>query len=168
MHTGSLIGESLEYASLYGWKVEENIEFSWEKLKENVQLHIKGLNSGYRNDLLKMEKIDYINSFGSFTDEHTLELIDKKGNKSKISARRFCIAVGGRPIIPDIEGKEYAISSDDIFSLEKSPGKTLCIGGSYIGLECGGFLTGLGFDTTIMIRSIPLRGFDQESAKKKL
>lgn len=33
-----------------------------------------------------------------------------------------------------------------------------------VALECAGFLTGLGLDTTIMIRSIPLRGFDQVSS----
>lgn len=33
-----------------------------------------------------------------------------------------------------------------------------------IGLECAGFLNGLGFDATVMIRSVPLRGFDQQMA----
>ena len=28
-------------------------------------------------------------------------------------------------------------------------------------LECAGFLTGLGLDATVMIRSVPLRAFDQ-------
>jgi len=37
------------------------------------------------------------------------------------------------------------------------PGKTLVIGASYVALECGGFIKGLGFDTTIMVRSILLR-----------
>ena len=31
-------------------------------------------------------------------------------------------------------------------------------------LECAGFLNGLGYDTTVMVRSILLRGFDQECA----
>lgn len=30
-----------------------------------------------------------------------------------------------------------------------------------VALECAGFLTGIGLDTTVMMRSIPLRGFDQ-------
>lgn len=30
-----------------------------------------------------------------------------------------------------------------------------------VALECAGFLTGLRLDTTVMMRSIPLRGFDQ-------
>lgn len=33
-----------------------------------------------------------------------------------------------------------------------------------IGLECAGFLNGLGYDATIMVRSIILRGFDQQMA----
>jgi len=63
-------------------------------------------------------------------------------------------------------GGELAITSDDIFSLEKSPGKTLCVGASYISLECAGFLAGLGYDTTVAVRSILLRGFDRECADK--
>uniref|UniRef100_A0A8C8BC37 Thioredoxin reductase 2 n=1 Tax=Otus sunia TaxID=257818 RepID=A0A8C8BC37_9STRI len=33
-----------------------------------------------------------------------------------------------------------------------------------VSLECAGFLTGIGLDTTVMMRSIPLRGFDQQMA----
>lgn len=50
--------------------------------------------------------------------------------------------------------------------MQKPPGKTLVVGASYIALECAGFLHGLGFDTTVMVRSIFLRGFDQQLANK--
>lgn len=50
--------------------------------------------------------------------------------------------------------------------MKKAPGKILIIGASYIALECGGFLHSFGFDVTIMVRSILLRGFDQEIADK--
>jgi hypothetical protein len=76
------------------------------------------------------------------------------------------LATGGRPRYPDIPGaKEYGITSDDIFSLQHHPGKTLCVGASYIALECAGFLAGLGIDATVMVRSILLRGFDQQMAE---
>lgn len=69
--------------------------------------------------------------------------------------------MGGRPVIPDnIKAKNLVITSDDIFSLNKNPGKTLAVGASYVALECAGFLTAIGCDTTIMVRSILLRGFD--------
>ena len=59
-----------------------------------------------------------------------------------------------------------AISSDDLFMLDHPPKKTLLVGGSFIALECAGFLHNLGFDVTVMVRSILLRGFDQECANK--
>ena len=40
------------------------------------------------------------------------------------------------------------------------------VGASYIALECAGFLNALGIDTTVMVRSIFLRGFDQQLANK--
>jgi pyruvate/2-oxoglutarate dehydrogenase complex dihydrolipoamide dehydrogenase (E3) component len=49
----------------------------------------------------------------------------------KLTARRFIIAVGGRPRYPDIPGaKEYGITSDDLFWMKKEPGKTLVVGAS--------------------------------------
>jgi thioredoxin reductase (NADPH) len=79
-----------------------------------------------------------------------------------VTAATICIATGGRPSYPDIPGdKEFGITSDDMFSLKKAPGKTLVVGASYVALECAGFLTAFGYDTTVMVRSIFLRGFDQ-------
>lgn len=75
--------------------------------------------------------------------------------------------MGGRPSYPGIPGdKEFGITSDDLFSLKKTPGKTLIVGASYIALESAGFLTAFGYDTTVMVRSIFLRGFDQDMANK--
>ena len=46
---------------------------------------------------------------------------------------------------------ELCITSDDLFSLPAAPGKSLVVGASYVALECAGFLTGLQYDTTVMI-----------------
>ena len=40
------------------------------------------------------------------------------------------------------------------------------MGAGYVSLECAGFLTALGCDTTILVRSILLRGFDRECCDK--
>lgn len=108
--------------------------------------------------------MEYKNALGSFKDAHTIECVDKKGKRTDITARRIVIAVGGRPKSLDIPGGDLAISSDDIFSLDRAPGKTLVIGASYVALECAGFLRGLGYDVSVMVRSILLRGFDQQCA----
>ncbi len=106
-------------------------------------------------------KVKYFNAYASFADTHTLSLDNGKGGVETVTADRIVIAVGGRPSYAGIPGdKEFGITSDDIFSLKKTPGKTLVVGASYVALECAGFLTSLGYDTTVMVRSILLRGFD--------
>lgn len=141
-------------------------QHDWEKMVKAVQNHIKGLNWGYKTDLIKM-KCKYFNSYATFVDAHTIQLDNGKGKVEKVTADKIVIATGGRPNYPGIPGdKEFGITSDDIFSLKKAPGKTLVIGASYIALECAGFLTALGYDTTVMVRSILLRGFDQDIANK--
>jgi thioredoxin reductase (NADPH) len=113
---------------------------------------------------LREKNVKYLNKMGRVVDAHTLEVTDKKGRTSQITSSRILIATGGRPQPLDCEGGHLAISSDDIFALEQAPGKTLCVGASYISLECAGFLAGLGYDTTVAVRSILLRGFDRECA----
>lgn len=80
----------------------------------------------------------------------------------KITFDKAVIATGGRPKLLDesqCEGmKEFAITSDDLFSLKKSPGKTLVVGGGYIAVECAGLLKSLGFEVAMMTRDIYLRG----------
>lgn len=167
MHNAALIKETIDADSAaFGLESgDKKVVHSWEKMRENVQNHIKGLNFKYRVNLREND-VSYLNKLGTFKDANTIETIDKKGRKKDITAARFLIAVGGRPTSLDCEGGELAISSDDVFSLEKSPGKTLCVGASYISLECAGFLAGLGYDTTVAVRSILLRGFDRECADK--
>ncbi|KAH8314991.1 hypothetical protein KR074_012490 [Drosophila pseudoananassae] len=164
MHQASLLGEAVHEAAAYGWSVDEKIKPDWGKLVQSVQNHIKSVNWVTRVDL-RDKKVEYINGLGSFVDSHTL-LAKLKSGERTITAQTFVIAVGGRPRYPDIPGAiEYGITSDDIFSLDREPGKTLVVGAGYIGLECAGFLKGLGYEPTVMVRSIVLRGFDQQMAE---
>ena len=178
MHNAALLSESYKVdAPHYGVGVSQKQEeewmgmsqdnahgdHSWETLKSNIQNHIRGLNFKYRVDLREKE-VTYLNMLGSFVDGHTVETVDKKGNKGTATFSRCIIAAGGRPTPIDCEGGELAISSDDIFSLDRDPGRVLCVGASYISLECAGFLRGIGKDVTVAVRSILLRGFDRECA----
>lgn len=153
-------------AEEYGFEFTGDINHNWETLMTNIKNHIRKLNFSYRTGL-KSSKVKYINAYAKFKNKNEVEYIHKNQNKT-LTAKNFIIAVGGRPYIPDnIPGaKEYAITSDDIFFQDESLGKTLCVGASYISLECAGFLTHLGFDTTVAMRSIALRGFDRQCADK--
>lgn len=109
----------------------------------------------------------YINKLGSFTGPNTLEVVDKKGKVDTLTAARFIIATGGRPTLPDCPGAEHVITSDDLFMLPHAPGKTCVLGAGYVALECAGFITGLkNGEVTVLVRSMPLRGFDRDIVDK--
>jgi len=166
MHQAALLGEAVKDAKSFGWDVDKSqVNHNWGKMVEEIQAHIGGLNWGYKVALREKE-VTYLNEYAEFIDEHTLKTVNKKGKEKNITADKFIIATGGRPKYPDIPGVEHGISSDDLFSLSYNPGKTLLVGASYIALECAGFLAGLGLETTVMVRSILLRGFDQQIANK--
>jgi len=173
MHQAALLGEGIRDAGSFGWEVagesdpeKMQLRHNWDKMIQGVQDHVRGLNWGYKV-ALREKSVTYKNEYAKFTGPNELLLTNKKGKETKITANKFIVATGGRPRYPDIPGaKELAITSDDLFSLKYPPGKTLLVGASYIALECAGFLRGFGFDTTIMVRSIFLRGFDQQMANK--
>uniref|UniRef100_A0A8C5KFG6 Thioredoxin reductase 1, cytoplasmic n=1 Tax=Jaculus jaculus TaxID=51337 RepID=A0A8C5KFG6_JACJA len=166
MHQAALLGQALKDSRNYGWKVDDTVKHDWEKMTEAVQNHIGSLNWGYRV-ALREKKVVYENAYGKFIGPHRIKATNNKGKEKIYSAERFLIATGERPRYLGIPGdKEYCISSDDLFSLPYCPGKTLVVGASYVALECAGFLAGIGLDVTVMVRSILLRGFDQDMANK--
>lgn len=165
-HQAALLGDELHDARKYGWEFSETVSHNWSTLRQGVTNYIKSLNWIHRVSL-RNAQIDYFNMEGSFEDEHTVRMTNKaSGEVKKITSKWFLLSVGGRPTIPDdVPGaREHGITSDDIFHMKHAPGKTFVVGGSYVALECAGFLSGLGYDTTVCLRSIPLRGFDQQMA----
>lgn len=166
MHQAALLGESVKDAKSFGWQVDkEQVSHDWPAMVTEVQNHIGGLNWGYRV-ALREASVEYLNEYATFVDKNTITAVNKKGKETTRTAAQFILATGGRPKYPDIPGAELGISSDDLFSLPHNPGKTLLVGASYIALECAGFLKGVGVDATVMVRSILLRGFDQQMAGK--
>uniref|UniRef100_A0A183AEW3 thioredoxin-disulfide reductase (NADPH) n=1 Tax=Echinostoma caproni TaxID=27848 RepID=A0A183AEW3_9TREM len=167
MHQASLLREGMSDAVHFGWQLEpEKVKHEWSQIIESVGNHIHSLNWGYRTQLRDIN-VEYINAFAELVDSHTIKYTKKNKETGTATAKTIILATGERPRYPGIPGdKQYAITSDDLFSLSYPPGKTLVIGASYVALECAGFLTGFGFDTTVMVRSILLRGFDQQMAEK--
>ncbi|KFV07156.1 Thioredoxin reductase 3, partial [Pterocles gutturalis] len=166
MHQAALLGQALQDSRKYGWQYEEQVKHNWEVMVEAIQNYIGSLNWGYRVSL-REKSVTYLNSYGEFVEPHKIKVCTVKGQVTYHTAETFVLATGERPRYLGIPGdKEYCITSDDLFSLPYCPGKTLVVGASYVALECAGFLAGLGLDVTVMVRSILLRGFDQEMAEK--
>uniref|UniRef100_A0A8D1YLP0 thioredoxin-disulfide reductase (NADPH) n=2 Tax=Sus scrofa TaxID=9823 RepID=A0A8D1YLP0_PIG len=166
MHQAALLGQALTDSRKFGWEYSQQVKHNWGTMTEAVQNHIGSLNWGYRLSL-REKAVAYINSYGEFVEHHKIKATNGKGQETCYTAAKFVIATGERPRYLGIQGdKEYCITSDDLFSLPYCPGTTLVVGASYVALECAGFLAGLGLDVTVMVRSVLLRGFDQEMAER--
>lgn len=167
MHFAGFFGEYHEDQRECGWEIPENVPHNWERMVNNVQKHINVINWGYRMQLID-KQITYFNHYASFVDDHTVALHNNDGELIKtVTSDHFLIAVGGRPLYGGIPGaEECCFTSDDLFSMRSVPDNILVVGASYISLECAGFLHAFGKHVTVMVRSIFLRGFDQEIAEK--
>lgn len=146
-------GDAIAEARNYGWDIQA--KFNWKKLKQAKDKEIERLNGIYRN-ILNINKVDIHEGYASFHDAHTIEI---KGQK--VTAERILIACGGHPTLPDIEGKEFLKTSDDMFALDEIPTRVVILGAGYIGLEFAHILHSIGCDVTVIHRGDHLlRGFD--------
>uniref|UniRef100_A0A8D3E870 Thioredoxin reductase 2 n=1 Tax=Scophthalmus maximus TaxID=52904 RepID=A0A8D3E870_SCOMX len=176
MHQAALLGAAVKDAKKYGWQITGPVCHDWATMAEAVHNHVRSLNWGHRVQL-QDKKVKYLNLKGSLVDKHTVKGLSKAGKETILTAKNVVIASGGRPKCPtNVPGAmEHGITSDDIFWLKNlcvySPSvhanqalESLTCCCSDVALECAGFLTGVGMDTTVMVRSIALRGFDQQIA----
>ncbi|MEQ8959100.1 MAG: FAD-dependent oxidoreductase, partial [Coleofasciculus sp. C2-GNP5-27] len=132
-----------QLATSYGWS-ECQRQINWSQLLRKVHHHIDKLNQSYRQTL-EEAGIDLIRGQAKFVDAHTITVSDRQ-----ITANKIIIAVGGHPIVPNIPGKDHAITSREMFHLQELPKRLAIIGGGYIGVEFASMMDALGSEVTLM------------------
>ena len=153
---GSHFSEDFKAAKGFGWNVGET-SFDWPTLRDNKTKEIKRLNGIY-DTMLGSAGVQVIDGRGSIVDPHTVEVGGKR-----YTAERILVAVGGWPVIPQINGSEHIISSNEVFFLEEFPKRVIVVGGGYIAVEFAGIFEGLGAETHLLYRGeLFLRGFDND------
>jgi glutathione reductase (NADPH) len=152
--------EEFEIAQAYGWTNREPT-FEWRTLLANKDQEIARLNAEYER-LLSAAGVQIIRGRATIIDPHTVEV-----NGRRHTAKHILVATGSWPVIPPIEGREHAISSNEAFHLEHLPERALVVGGGYIALEFASIFQGLGVKTTLSYRGKRLlRGFDAELGER--
>ncbi|XP_035532694.1 thioredoxin reductase 1, cytoplasmic-like [Morone saxatilis] len=166
LQQASLLGKAIQDSQKYGWGMKEPASHGWGELVGAVQEQMKTRSLELKKEL-KRGGVFYLNARGEIVAPHTVEVTDMNGRKRRLTAETLVIATGDRPQYPGIPGdREYCLNSEDLLSLPHPPGRTLVVGGSAEGLECAGFLFGLGLPVTVMLQPDLLPGFDQKMAQK--
>ena len=77
---------------------------------------------------------------GRLMDRHTIQV-----GEETVTAEKILIATGGQPVVPEIPGREFAITSNEAFHLpDPLPKRITIVGGGYIAVEFAGIFNGLG------------------------
>ena len=162
---GSHFHEDFEDAQAYGWTVHAD-GFDWSTLRDNKTSEIERLNGIYRT-MLANAGVTLHEGRATVVDAHTVSVDGVEYTTDKI-----LVATGGWPVVPEIPGREHAITSNEAFYLEEFPKQAVVVGGGYIAVEFAGIFAGLGAETTLIYRGpLFLRGFDdsvREFVKEEL
>ncbi|WP_439101009.1 glutathione-disulfide reductase [Congregibacter sp.] len=152
----SEFGKAFDDAREFGWESGDR-RFEWSTLRDNKKTEIARLNAIYRN-MLDGANATLIDGRARIIDANTVAVGDQHYTASKI-----LIATGGWPYKPDFPGNELAVTSNEVFDLERFPERLLIIGGGYIAVEFAGIFNGLGSRVTQLYRGpLFLRGFDSD------
>ena len=151
---GAHYSEDFEQAQGFGWTADAP-KFDWPTLIANKNREIERLNGIYRN-LLVNSGVTLLEGHARIVDPNTVEI-----NGKTYSAAHILVATGGWPQVPDIPGKEHAITSNEAFFLKDLPRRVLVVGGGYIAVEFASIFNGMGAQTIQSYRGpLFLRGFD--------
>ena len=151
---GAHFSEDFEQAKSFGWTAGE-ADFDWPTLIGNKNREISRLNGIYRN-LLGNSGVTLMEGHARLRGPHEVEI-----NGQVHTAEHIMIATGGWPQVPEIPGREHAITSNEVFFLERMPKRVVVVGGGYIAVEFASIFNGLGAEVSLMYRGeLFLRGFD--------
>jgi glutathione reductase (NADPH) len=148
--------EDFEDAAGFGWTLGE-VSFDWGRLIAAKDREIDRLNRVYLG-LLENSGVTLMNGHGRLAGSHRVQV-----GEATITAEKILLAVGGRPWVPEFEGSEHVITSDDAFHLASLPSRIVVVGGGYIACEFAGIFNGLGSEVKQVYRGDRvLRGFDED------
>ncbi|HEX7854142.1 MAG TPA: glutathione-disulfide reductase [Sphingobium sp.] len=154
---GAHFAEDLHDARRFGWNVPK-CDFDWPRLRDNVLGEVDRLNGLYTETLDK-NKVTIFHERATIEGPHEVRLASGK----IVTADKILIATGAWPVVPEIEGAEHGITSNEVFHLETLPRRVLIAGGGYIANEFAGIFREFGSQVTVVNRSdMILRGYDEQ------
>ncbi len=145
-------------AQAYGWDAQIG-GFDWSAFRTKLDAELSRLESAYRGNLDRAG-VEIFDCRATLAGPHEVRLADGR----EVSAKHILIATGGRPVVPEKWQGLGAMTSNEVFLMDRLPKSLLIVGGGYIASEFACIFNGLGVKTTQFYRGAQiLRGFDEEA-----
>jgi mycothione reductase len=145
----------------------------WPDIRDRIFGRIDPISAGgaeYREKHANNVNVTLYHGTGRFTAEHELTVTANEGGQTEVlTADRFVLAAGSRPVIPEIHGLDETgfHTSDTIMRLDELPRRLGIIGSGFVAAEFAHVFSSLGVEVTLIARSdLLLRGEDAEVAKR--
>ncbi|MEK6452061.1 MULTISPECIES: dihydrolipoyl dehydrogenase [Myroides] len=143
--------EYLKHASDYGLTINGEVDKDFNAVVARSRNVAEGMSKGVQF-LMKKNKIEIIDGFGKVKAGKKVDVTDKDGNVTEISADHIIIATGARsrelPNLPQ-DGKKV-IGYRQAMTLPQQPKKMIVVGSGAIGVEFAYFYNAMGTDVTIV------------------
>ena len=153
---GSHFAHDLRDAAHYGWTIE-GARFDWATLRDAVLADVDRLERAYTSTL-ESHGVERFLERATVTGPHSVRLASGR----EITAKHILVATGAWPVMPEFEGAEHCITSNEVFHLPALPKRVLIQGAGYIAMEFSGIFNALGCQVTVVNRSDQiLRGYDE-------
>jgi glutathione reductase (NADPH) len=150
------IADTLADAAGFGWSID-GASLDWAKLVAAKDAELDRLHGIYIS-MLDKAGVKRIEGRGVLIDPHTVQV-----GEQRFTAERIMIATGGWPTLPDVPGKELAITSNEALDLKSLPERIVIFGAGYIAVEFAGIFRAAGCAVDLVFRGDQvLRGFDGE------
>ena len=160
---GAHFAEDLNDAAMFGWDVPK-CQFNWPVLRDNVLNEVSRLEGLYTQTLTN-HQVEVFRERATLAGPREVRLASGR----TVNAGKILIATGARPNMPDIEGIEHAISSNEVFHLDHLPTRIVIAGGGYIANEFAGIFHQFGSHVIVVNRSdVILRGYDEQMRDRLL
>jgi glutathione reductase (NADPH) len=159
----SHFAEDLQAAESFGWDVSGR-RFDWATLRDNVLNEVTRL-EGLYGQTLANNKVTLFAERAQISGPNSVRL----ASGEEVTAGTILAATGGWPFVPEFEGREHVLTSNEIFHLPELPKRILIAGGGYIANEFAGIFNGLGSEVMVVNRGDRiLRGYDDQIADRLL
>jgi glutathione reductase (NADPH) len=160
---GAHFAEDLDDAAMFGWDVPQK-KFDWAVLRDNVLAEVSRIEGAY-TDTLTNHDVTIFHERAEVTGPNSIRLASGK----EVTADKILVATGATPVMPQVEGIEHAISSNEVFHLDKLPKRIVIAGGGYIANEFAGIFHQFGSHVTLVNRTdVILRQYDQQIVDRLL
>ncbi|SHO60944.1 NADPH-glutathione reductase [Pseudoxanthobacter soli DSM 19599] len=156
----SRFAEAFEDSVGFGWR-SDAVSFDWPTLIAAKDKEIARLSAIYERNL-DNASVEVLRTRAVVEGPNAVRLV---AEDRVVTARIILVATGGAPSVDHtVPGIELAVTSNEVFDLERLPERVVIVGGGYIAVEFAGIFNGLGVETTVLYRgSEILRGFDDET-----